>query len=165
MDTKQLVTRLKRDYLYNQETGDFYHLKRGSTAGYRRKDGYVELYVGGMPYLAHRMAWLYTTGQLPHEVDHKNGVRSDNRWSNLREASRSQNNGNSNGWSKSKRKNNLPRGVYINKALPHRFLARIEIGRRCISLGSFDTVAEAETAYKEAAHKHFGVFVRSNRDV
>lgn len=46
-------------------------------------------------YLLHRLAWFYMTGAWPEsDLDHINGVRDDNRWENLRLASRSQNNSN-----------------------------------------------------------------------
>ena len=35
-------------------------------------------------YRVHRMAWLYMTGELPNIIDHINGDRQDNRFSNLR---------------------------------------------------------------------------------
>ena len=47
-------------------------------------------------YVAHRLAWLYMTGEWPrHEIDQINLDRSDNRFCNLRPANRSQNSANS----------------------------------------------------------------------
>lgn len=60
----------------------------GSVAGQLRKaDGYVVMTIERKPYYAHRLAWLYMTGQWPgFHIDHKNTVRSDNRFKNLRQA-------------------------------------------------------------------------------
>ena len=61
------------------------------TAGLR-PDGYIGVRLFNRPYLIHRLAFLYMTGTMPSEfVDHINGDRNDNRWSNIREATRLQN--------------------------------------------------------------------------
>ena len=59
----------------------------GKLAGSRNTKGYIHIYVLGQRYKAHRLAFLYMTGQWPEdEVDHINRVRDDNRWINLRES-------------------------------------------------------------------------------
>lgn len=40
---------------------------------------------------AHRIIWLWMTGELPIQVDHENGCASDNRWFNLRNVTNSEN--------------------------------------------------------------------------
>lgn len=67
-------------------------LRVGDRAGTRRADGRLQIHVGGKCYLASRLAWLYVTGKWPeHEIDHKNRIKSDDRWDNLREATHSEN--------------------------------------------------------------------------
>lgn len=56
----------------------------GSVAGTKNKNGYIYIGIDGVACLSHRLAYLYMTGNLPSEVDHKNHVRNDNRWCNLR---------------------------------------------------------------------------------
>ncbi len=85
--------RLRELLHYNPETGVFTRLKTrhsslvGTQAGSVNKAlGYQVISVDAKPKYAHRLAWLYMTGQDPAgEVDHINGDRADNRWSNLRD--------------------------------------------------------------------------------
>jgi hypothetical protein len=58
-----------------------------------KKNGYQYVNTGGKTYLAHRLAFMCQGVEIPEgfEVDHKNGIRNDNRWDNLRLVSRSQN--------------------------------------------------------------------------
>jgi hypothetical protein len=66
-------------------------VKAGRRAGCRDTNGYVRLGVCGRFYLAHRLAWFYMTGKWPaDQVDHEDGVRSNNVWTNLREATNSE---------------------------------------------------------------------------
>lgn len=52
-------------------------------------DGYVNINMRGKIYRAHRLAWLHYYGTWPEcEIDHRNGVRSDNWIANLRDATR-----------------------------------------------------------------------------
>ena len=53
---------------------------------------YVDVLLDGRRYLAHRLIWYYVTGESPDvEIDHADLNKKNNRWSNLRLATRSQN--------------------------------------------------------------------------
>jgi len=90
---------LKRELSYNPETGEFVRLvtrsqsKQGAIAGYtNKKSGYVLIEVCGKTWTAHRLAWLYVHGEWPQRcIDHINKCRSDNRISNLRDVTMSEN--------------------------------------------------------------------------
>ncbi len=90
--------RLRELFEYDPETGVF-HRKisssrwpLGYTVGKLRSDGYRIVYVDGALYRAHRLAWLFTFGEWPNQfIDHINGIRDDNRISNLRDVSAAMN--------------------------------------------------------------------------
>lgn len=130
----------------------------GKVAGTITRSGYIVIHVGYKRFRAHRLAWVYANGDVLDdytEVDHINRNRSDNRISNLRTATKSQNMGNSIGHSKT----GLPKGVVRNKK---RFSARFMADRKLQYLGTFDTATEAHEAYMRAAVATKGEFARSS---
>jgi hypothetical protein len=54
-------------------------------------EGYLTGAILCLPVKAHRLAWFYMTGEWPEYIDHENGNRSDNRFSNLRNVSKAEN--------------------------------------------------------------------------
>lgn len=80
---------------YNPITGKFYWIrsrghfaKKGQEAGSVNPAGYRNICLDGVMYPASHLACLFVTGKLPRfTMDHKNRVRDDNSWNNLREAS------------------------------------------------------------------------------
>jgi hypothetical protein len=102
MKSEITQSRLKELVHYDPETGVFTRLAAskkanrrflvGSRAGSLRPDGYRELALDGVKYRESRLAWLYMTGSHPDcLIDHENHITDDNRWSNLRSATYSQN--------------------------------------------------------------------------
>ncbi|EMK2710698.1 HNH endonuclease, partial [Pseudomonas aeruginosa] len=91
--------RLKELLSYDAATGEFTWMARkgsralpGAAAGSNDGQGYVRIAIDGCRYRAHRLAWLYCYGKWPAaQVDHLNHRRDDNRLSNLREVSHSEN--------------------------------------------------------------------------
>lgn len=66
--------------------------KAATEAGNARADGYIRVKVDGTLFLAHRLIWVIETGSQPQNtIDHINGNRGDNRFSNLRDVTHAEN--------------------------------------------------------------------------
>jgi len=165
-ERKPLTAQRLRELLrYDPDTGAWTWRKGragsarvGGRAGARNYYGYLLIGVDGPKYGAARLAWLYMHGCWPEaEIDHKDGNRSNDRWSNLREASRTENQ-----WNKSRHRDNASgfKGVSWHKG-QGKWRARIMLHRRNIHLGLFDTAEAAHEAYKAKALELFGGFARS----
>lgn len=127
----------------------------GRLAGVRLNTGYVQISIMGEKHQAHRLAWLYMTGQWPEEeLDHRNTWKLDNAFENLREATRSQNCANRKTYAASGFK-----GVTITKY--GRFVATISHIDGPEYLGSFSTAEEANAAYAARALELHGEFARA----
>lgn len=131
----------------------------GKAAGAKKAStGYIVISIHDKNWLAHRLAFLWMIGRLPFaDVDHANGRRDDNRWANLRDATRQENCWNVEGYGASKR-----RGVTFHKR-DNKFQALIRIDGRNKSLGYFDSAGAAEVAYNTAAQKQRGEFAHNLR--
>jgi AP2 domain. len=129
----------------------------GVVAGCVRADGYRTISVDKISYLSHRLAWLHVTGEWPTgEVDHENTVAGDDRWENLRDASRSQNKANV----RAPRNNTSGvKGVYWS-AKDRRWCAQIKVYGKTHFLGGFKSKEKAGQAYRAEAEKRFGGFAR-----
>lgn len=151
---------------YSPETGVFIwaakinrYISIGEVAGSLNYQGYVTIMIRGRNYRAHRLAWLLMTGNWPkHQIDHVNGVRDDNRFSNLREATNSQNNRN-----RIKQANNTSgfKGVSFHNQMK-RWRSSIMANGMSKHLGLFDTREEAYSAYCAAADNLHGEFIPSS---
>lgn len=142
---------------YDPETGQFTWCTRrvGTLAGRVMADGYRRIQLCQKQYVASRLAFVWMTGRWPQEtIDHINGDRDDNRWCNLREATKFEQQRNKRGWSKHGFK-----GVYIDSK-SGLFGARIRIAGRLKCLGIRRTAEEAHELYCAAARAHFGAFAR-----
>ena len=117
--------------------------------------GYVQILVDRRLYLAHRLAHLWITGEWPkHEVDHRDGDPTNNRWNNLRVATSSQNK--MNGVRRSDNTSGY-RGVWFDKRR-ELWVAEIRGDGIRRHLGYFPTAEAAAAAYAEAAARLHGKF-------
>lgn len=155
------AARLRELFDYDPETGAFVrrvtrssNARSGDVAGCLTPYGYLVINIDGKLYMCHRLAWLYMTGGWPSDldVDHIDGNRANNRWSNLRLATRSQNLSNRQG---GKGKTGV-RGVTLSPK--GRYVAKIWVRYRPIHIGTYDTLEEAKRAREAAGHKYHGEF-------
>lgn len=152
---------LNETFLCDTETGILSWKKRGM--GRRKKvgficntTGYAKTRVGGRYYPIHRIVWKMVTGHEPAaEIDHINGVKHDNRFRNLREATRFENNRNR---PREKRNSTGFKGVTQNTA--NSYVAQIGFCGRRIYIGSFPTPVLAHNAYWVKAQELQGEFAR-----
>jgi len=144
---------------YDAETGKFTWLvtvnsqggqrKPGDVAGFVNDQGYRIIGCRGKVLRAHRLAYFYMTGKWPPrgvDMDHLNGDRDDNRWSNLRICTRSENNLNS-----GVRCNNVSgvSGVSWVKR-DGTWAARITVDKKLYLLGEFADKEDAIAARRAA---------------
>lgn len=156
--------RLHELLAYDADAGVFVWLqsrggvKAGSVAGrLNTTTGYREIRVDGCLYQEHRLAWVHVHGVWPvNDIDHINGVRSDNRISNLRPATRSENHRNR---KKSDVNTSGYKGVHWKPATS-KWIASIQVNSSMKYLGCFDRIEDAADAYAKAAALHFGEFAR-----
>lgn len=154
---------LKRILRYSPTTGVFRRRVAswsnihpiGSIAGGMDKRGYIHIQINGRLYAAHRLAWFYMTGYWPRDtIDHRDLNKSNNRWLNLREATKAQQAYNRRAFG------NGLKGVCFYKNTG-RWVSKIRFKGERIYLGSFGTEEEAHAAYKKAAIELFGEFARA----
>jgi len=144
--------RLRELLKYDPATGQWEWIVRrsgtwpGRKAGTPNGEGRIQIRIDGTKHYSARLAWLYMTGEWPaDDIDHKNRINNDDRWENLRPASRSQNCTNV---IRQPGIHGLPRGVH---KVGRGFQARISIDRKRINLGFFYTPDEAHKAYLKAS--------------
>lgn len=152
----------RRCYRYNKRTGILTRVKSryrpdtvGRHVGYPNAGGYLAMRFQGKSLLVHRFIWWLVTGAWPVELDHRNTIRSDNRWRNLRDSTRSANRANSRVG-----KNNLLRVKGVRLTTKGRYEPRLRVNGRALWLGTYKTIEEAVVVYACAAEQYFGEFAR-----
>lgn len=158
MRNELTAARLREVLVYDQDTGVFTFrvtrgpMKAGDQAGYVRPDKRVSIHVDSYLYRAHRLAWLYMTGEWPvGEIDHLNANPTDNRWSNLRDVSGTVNKQNMRAAPASKKHSPLF-GAHWCKQLGI-WKSSIKVNGRAVHLGVFASDIEASNAYIDAKRR------------
>jgi hypothetical protein len=155
------ASRLRELFDYDPESGEF--IRRIRAGNYpagaivigtvEPKNGYRVMSVDNQTYKAHRLAWFHVHGEWPPcVIDHCDGNVQNNRISNLRAASFSQNAAN--------RKAHSSLGLKGVRFENGRFKAIIRDNKRTRHLGVFDTAEDANQAYLLEAKKLHGEFAR-----
>ena len=148
MPHKLTQERLKELFSYDELTGLFTrkvnsgNFKAGDVASYTESQGYVVIKMDGKTHKAHRLVWLYLYGAFPSSpLDHINRIKTDNKRSNLREVTFSENLHNRSATANSK---SGAKGVV--KTASGRFVASIQVNGIRHSVGTFDTIEQASIA-------------------
>jgi hypothetical protein len=137
-------------------------MKKGMVAGCLDKSGYWHIQICGNTYLAHRLAWLYMTGLWPkHQIDHKDQNRSNNSYTNLREATSNENCRNA----KLSIKNTSGiKGVHWNAGMK-KWQAYIYVGSKKIHVGTFDSIELANSAALRSRNDHHKEFASNGGNI
>ena len=151
---------IKQLFHYNPDTGLLTrrvttgsHAMAGTPAG-TYNNGYLNVKIAGKMYKGHRLAWLYMTGEWPTgEIDHIDNDPSNNRWSNLREATSSQNKCNRTYANKTGHRgvHKTPAGTYV---------AEVQADGVRRKLGTFKSAEQAAAAAAQARAELHGAFAR-----
>lgn len=148
MITQELLKSLLH---YDPETGIFKWAAArpwivvGREVGSVGRRGHVQINIYRKAYKAHRLAWLYMYGESPtKDLDHINGIKTDNRIANLREATRSENM--QNVYAPCGNSKSGIRGVMWYKQT-HKWHAQLSLNDKKIHIGFFNTKEEARDAY------------------
>lgn len=130
---------------------------RGKIAGGLGGPGraYTSISIDGIHYWAHRLAVLFVTGEWPFgEVDHRHGLKSDNRYSELRDVPGTVNRQNIRK-SPASKTSDLPLGVYRHTRLKKTpFSSSLAVNGKTIFLGYFATREAAHDAFVNAKRFH-----------
>lgn len=149
---------LRKILKYYPSSGEFFWEISGKGFNKGDKAGYINSYVGyvyigikGKYYLAHRLAWLYMTGNWPeNQIDHKDRNRGNNRWENLLDVTQTQNNHNA-----GLRKNNKSGVTGVSRSkTKNKWVAQYYYKKSTIPLGSFEDFDDAVKARYKAEIKY-----------
>ena len=142
---------------YSKETGLFSWSKQrrgvkvGIPLGCSNGFGYLRITVMGQSVYAHRLAWFYVHGKWPKDqIDHINGIKSDNRIANLRDVVSIENAQNKHGAQKNSK--SLTMGVSWHKR-SKKWQVHVCVYRERKYLGLFNDIKEAEAVYLKAKGK------------
>ena len=136
---------------FDYRDGALYRKSNGRR-GIQCDAGYIRTWIGNRAHGEHRLIHLLFTGEWPAQVDHINGVRDDNRPENLRSATHAQNCMNR------KPMGRFSKGCYWQPKR-RKWVAQIGFKRKRITIGYFETEAEAAAAYAAKSaelHQQFG---------
>lgn len=144
-----------KDY-FRYKNGKLIRVKKPQAAckmgevGYPSSRGYLAIGFRGTKYFVHRVIWLIVKGEQPPPIlDHVNNNITDNRIENLREATHSENMRNTR--LRKDTKSGVKGVFWLEKR--KRWVAKINHNKKCIFLGNFKHLKDAEQAVKDARQK------------
>ena len=142
-------------FSYDEDTGilvyktdiKYTKIKAGDVAGSLSGTGYLKVIINKRTYAIHRVIWKMMTGEEPtNSIDHKDRNKTNNRWSNLRLASK-----------REQEANKCFTGV-SKAGCGSTYQARIYHQGKRIHIGQFKTQSEAQSAYRVKCKELRGEF-------
>ncbi|WP_187989797.1 HNH endonuclease [Hafnia alvei] len=144
LPSRECLTEL---FNYNSKTGSLTRKTTGKEADFIAISGYGRLCIDGQLYFTHRIIWKLIHGYDPVDIDHINGIRSDNRISNLRDVSARENNRNI---GLSRRNTSGYTGVVFCKRLKQ-WRVFIAVDKKKIAGGCYKSKIDAVLAFNKLA--------------
>lgn len=140
---------------YDKKTGKLFCKKTrnnkaiaGNQCGSDNVSGYKSIRIFGKNYKQHRVAWFLHYGTWPvNQIDHINGIITDNRIENLRDVTNRENAQNR----FAHRNGKIVGASFFEKN--NKWVARIRVKKRNKHLGYFKTKLEANAAYLKESKK------------
>lgn len=131
--------------------------KKGNLAGtLSKRDNRYRIICNGKQYLTHRIIFLMHYGFFPDEIDHINGIPSDNKIENLRAVDRGQNQ-----WNRKVSSNSKSKVKGVHWHIQHKkWYARITVNKKRIDVGLFNNLHDAALAISKARIKYHGEYRR-----
>ena len=150
------------NYLFYYKDGNLYSkidryktiLKKDTLIKCYFQSGYLRTCINYKTYRVHRLVYMMHYGYMPHQIDHINGIKDDNRIENLRAATGSQNQLN-----KKIQKNNTS-GFKNVTFEENKWRVRVTVNGKLKSFGSFDDLELADLVAQEVRNKYHKEFAR-----
>ena len=156
-----MISQQELQQLFQYRDGNLYwnvarpRIRAGNKAGcVNHTTGYEMIGIDGRIYRTHRLVFLMLNGYLPKEIDHINGIKTDNRIENLREVTHSQN-----CYNIKKRTNNTSGVMNVSWHKPYsKWTVRIRVNGKPKNFGYFDDLELAQLVAIEAKDKYHKEF-------
>lgn len=146
-------------FVYSIVTGDLRRRKTNKIAGwFQKSNGYRMVGIGGRnrSFLIHRIIWKMVTGEDPPFIDHDDLDKQNNGWINLRDCTKSQNQGN-----RPARIDNVlgEKGIHWDKSRKKFRAQACKDGKRWMQ--RFDKLEDAKAAHLAKYVEWYGEFARA----
>jgi len=149
---KTILTKEFLNNLFRYDDGKLFRKSDNKKVGWLVSQGYINTNIHGNVYGVHRLIFLMFNGYLPKEIDHINGIKSDNRIENLRASSVKENQFNA------KIRKDSSTGIKNVTKSGKKFNVALKIDGKRTHIGNFQDLELAELVAIEARNKYHGVF-------
>jgi hypothetical protein len=152
-----IIAQLKEQFDVDAEAGAVYSKRTKERLGKRMTGHYRVIYFNQRWVPEHQIIWAVHFGEWPSTlIDHINGVTFDNRITNLRLASPSQNQANA------KLREDNTSGIKGVSKIKYGWASYLSSGGQVVHRKTHLRLADAIIARREAVQKHFGEFANKS---